>query len=86
MSDRNLTRRELEASSRNIAGGMDRALTERHGKRVGFVLMLFDFGAQGTLAYISNAERDGMIGAVKEWLARQEAGLATDPPGPKLEA
>lgn len=27
-----------------------------------------------------------MIGAVKEWLARQEAGITTDPPGPKVEA
>lgn len=79
-------RKDLEHSARGIAGGMDRALAEKHGERVGFVLMLFDFGDRGTLTYISNAQRADMISAVKEWLARQEAGLASDPLGPKVEA
>ncbi len=85
-----ITRQQLRHDCMIIAPGLDQALAEKHGQRVGFVLMLFDFtderGGDGSLAYISNADRAGMIGAVKEWLARQEAGVTSDPPGPKIEA
>jgi hypothetical protein len=37
---------------------------------VGFALLVFDFGEGGFLAYGSNAERQGMIHTVEEWLAR----------------
>lgn len=80
------TRKQLERSCRTLAPMLDQGLASEHGERVGFVLMVFDFGDGGNLAYISNADRAGMISAVKEWLSRQEAGLATDPPGPKVEA
>jgi hypothetical protein len=39
----------------------------------GFILLTFDFGQQGNLAYVSNAHRDDTIRALREWLARQGA-------------
>lgn len=78
-----LTRAQLEAPLQKIARALDEALREIHGQPVGFILMTFDFGENGHLAYCANAERDGAIKAVREWLARAEAGLDTDPPGPR---
>lgn len=81
-----LTREALEQSARKIAGELDQALAAVHGQRVGFTLFLFGFGAHENIAYISNSQRADMIRTVEEWLARQKAGLATDPPGPRAES
>ncbi len=81
-----IPRKQLDETCRLLAPRLDATLHAQHGVKTGFVLMVFDFGDGGHLAYVSNAQRDGMIGAVREWLARQEAGLMTDPPGPKVEA
>lgn len=37
--------------------------------------------AAGAIAYISTADRADMLRSIKEWVAAQEAGLTTDPPG-----
>jgi hypothetical protein len=79
------TRADLEAENRRLAGILDDYLKQRHGEAVGFTLFVFDFGDKGNIAYISNAQREDMIKATKEWLARLEAGLNTDPPGPRAE-
>ena len=34
----------------------------------GFALLMFDFGADGNMAYVSNAKRADMRRAVREWL------------------
>jgi len=47
--------------------------------------MLSEFHAGGYLAYVSNVNREDMIKTVKEWLARAESGLMTDPPGPRAK-
>lgn len=46
---------------------------------VGVTLFAFDFGGGGGLAYISNAQRDDMVIAVREWLATQGQGRRTKP-------
>lgn len=78
-------RKALEGSQRELMRMLELELHRMFGRKVGCTLFLFDFGDGGNIAYISNAEREGMIGTVREWLARQEAGLTTDPPGPKVE-
>lgn len=42
--------------------------------KVGFVLLAFEFGKTegGRVNYISNGEREDMISAMREWLARAE--------------
>ena len=72
-------RAEMEALSRQIA----EALTEALPSELGFALLLFDFGEGGNLAWISNARREDMVRALREQLARFEAGMAGErtPPG-----
>lgn len=74
-----ITRQILERLGRELIGYAIHKL----GTTVGVALFVFEFGDKANLAYISNADRAGMIAAVKEWLARVEAGLDTDPPGPR---
>lgn len=41
---------------------------------LGLALFVFEFGGPGKgIAYISNAQRDGMIDTVEEWLNKQRA-------------
>jgi hypothetical protein len=39
-------------------------------KGKGFTLLFFDFGDNGNMFYISNAERKDMIGSMKEFIAK----------------
>lgn len=38
----------------------------------GFNLLIFNFGKNGSMFYISNAERESMIEAMKEFIKNQE--------------
>ena len=76
------SRSAIEQLARELIG----YAVHKLGKRVGVTLFVFEFGDRSSCAYISNADREDMIGVVKEWLARMEAGLSTDPPGPRGEA
>lgn len=38
----------------------------------GFTLMLFEFGENGSMFYISKSERSDMIKVMKEFIARQD--------------
>ncbi len=53
---------------------------------VGFGLFLFNYGNEetgeaGFMSWISNAERQTMIPALKEWIARAEGRFSTGPNG-----
>jgi hypothetical protein len=87
MANKTITRAQLEAPLTGIARALDEALPGMVGvtERVGFAVFVFGFGQKGNIAYVSNSERSDMIEAVKEWLAKQEAGLLTDPPGPTAQ-
>ena len=60
----------LEQECRRLADVVKRELPP--GQQ-GFGLFLFDFGAGGNIAYVSNADRQDMIRAMREWIERQEA-------------
>lgn len=75
-----IAREVLERLSRELIG----YATHKLGK-VGITIFVFEFGDGGNFAYISNSDRAGMIATVKEWLARVESGLETDPPDPRAE-
>jgi hypothetical protein len=76
-----IDRMRLEIAAKHCIG----YLLHVFGKKIGITVFVFEFGEGGNLAYISNSDRAGMIAAVKEWLARAEAGLDTDPPGPRAQ-
>lgn len=51
---------------------------------IGITLFTFTFDA-GAIAYISNANREDMIKVIREWIALQEVGVTTGPPGEKAQ-
>jgi hypothetical protein len=61
-------RPELEAKAREIGHRIGGALPAG----VGFALLVFDFGAGGNLAWISNGERPDMVNALKEFIVNVE--------------
>lgn len=78
------TRKQLEADLQGIMRALDETLCEIHGERVGVTLFVFELNKDdgSNVVYISNAERGDMIKVVKEWLARAELGITSDPHGP----
>ena len=59
---------EIEAKLREKG----RMITQDLPEGFGFMLFLFSFGEGGVNFYISNAQREDMIEAMKEWIERQE--------------
>jgi hypothetical protein len=57
-------------SARRIGDELKRSLPAG----VGFAVLVFDIGAKGNLAYVSNAERASMLQAMREFIAKTEAG------------
>lgn len=78
------TRKQLQQDLQGIMQALDETFHQIHGERVGVTLFVFELGREGgtNVAYISNAQREAMIQSIKEWLARVESGITTDPPGP----
>ncbi|WP_322092844.1 hypothetical protein [Paraburkholderia bannensis] len=74
----NFVRPEITADLRNSMNGIGDilgAVFEGHG----FALLVFDFGPGGTMNYISNAKREDMLIALREFIASHE-GRAHDAP------
>jgi hypothetical protein len=77
-----ITRQQLEQLQRELVS----YAIHRLGVDVGVTLFVSPFGQHENLAYISNVDRASMIATVKEWLARIESGLDTDPAGPRAKS
>jgi hypothetical protein len=68
----------------SIARSLDEAFNgAERPKRVGFSLFIFEFNKieGGRVNYISNAPREDMLVAVREWLARAEGRAHDEPKG-----
>ena len=57
---------------RYLAGGIDEALTHIYNRKLGFTLLVFEFGKPGISDYISNANREDMIKGLRETALRLE--------------
>lgn len=68
-----IAREDVENAARELGLALSKSLEKRAGEPVGFALLVFDFGDGGSLAYMSNAERTGVIKAMKEFLQREGA-------------
>jgi hypothetical protein len=74
MSDRRLE--HLEETARGIGGTIGRVLDDVYGpKQVGFCLIVFDFGEGGWSTYVSNAQPEDMIAALRELADKRETQL-----------
>ena len=78
------SRKQLEQGLQGIMRALDETLHEMHGERIGVTMFVFELGKDdgSNVVYISNANREDMIAAVKAWLARVEVGMTDDPLGP----
>jgi hypothetical protein len=58
-----------------LAGGLDKVLNgdaKGADRKVGFTLLTFNFGEEGLVNYVSNADRADMVASLKSLLARWE--------------
>lgn len=63
----------IASRMRDIGQRIHSALDESELKgKMGFALLLFDFGVGGSMFYISDANREDMLKAMKEFIAKQE--------------
>lgn len=72
------------AMLQGIARDLDQMLNngaKPENRTVAFTLLLFDFDKPlgGRVNYISNAKRDEMLTAMKEFIARSEGRIADEP-------
>lgn len=58
----------------NIAQGLDEALENLCGERMGFVLMVFPFDREGQCNYMANIDRADGVREIKTLLERWETG------------
>jgi hypothetical protein len=66
------------AKMNDIGKTLDRLLNgDERPRHTGFVLLMFEFGADKRMNYLSNAERADMLSALKELVANFE-GRAVD--------
>jgi hypothetical protein len=70
-----ITQKSLEEVVRPLMLGMDRALAEKFGERVGITMFLTPFGEDhdAPIVYISNISREDMIKAIEIWLVNIKA-------------
>ncbi len=67
--------RRMEADARDLGRMIGDAIKQK-GEKIGFALMVFSFtGPEFT--WISNAQRDDMIKALREFISKYESGEAT---------
>jgi sugar phosphate isomerase/epimerase len=76
MSDRDRLLYHLEETARSIGGAIGRKLDEVYGpKQVGFCLITFHFWEGGFSTYVSNAQPEDMIAALRELADKRETQL-----------
>ena len=57
-----------------IAQKVDRELPPNFG----FAVLTFEFGKTGQMMYVSNAEREDIVKAMKEWIEKTENNYGND--------
>lgn len=74
MSDHGPVEEKYKEILQDLGRRIDTGIQNAVGKKVGFVLLMFDFGEpkQGRLNYLSNAERGSMLKALQELVAQME--------------
>lgn len=64
---------ELEHKARDLGRRISAALGNEPGvPRIGFTLVLFDFGPGGFMSYMANGDRAGVIRMLRELLEKLE--------------
>lgn len=77
------SQQQLQRNLQSIMRALELALHDLHGEHIGCTLLVFELGREdGTnIAYVSNAQTDGMIKSMKECIARLEIETSHGPVG-----
>lgn len=67
----NITREELVKRCKEVGEAIAEGIKGSGIEGVGFALLIFDFGGGGNLAWISNAQREDMLEALKEFMEKE---------------
>ena len=62
----------METWARVVGGAVEESAQERFGKRLGFIVYVFEFGESHLSTYLSNSNRDDCVKALRELLERIE--------------
>lgn len=69
---------EYYAKMNALAGALNEIFNGDGPKTTGFVLLAFKFGDEGRMNYISNAERDCMVKAMREFICRATGAVGEE--------
>jgi hypothetical protein len=72
----------IEQAHRDAMEAIMKALAELF-PGMGITLMIFDLGDKGRMNYVSNADRADMLIAMKEFIARHEGRMPSEPAPPQ---
>lgn len=61
---------DIRGVMNGIGHMIDEAIEEHADRKMGFMLMVFDFGEGSRMSYISNAERGDILKALQEFIER----------------
>jgi hypothetical protein len=68
--------REARAALERRVHEIGRTIASQLPPGVGFTLLLFTYGNNGALAYLSSADRADVTKVMKEFIARHDKGIA----------
>lgn len=63
---------EIHSKHQDSAAAVAQVIDKLLPEGVGFALLVFDMESEGYMSYISNAKREDMLVAMKEFIARHE--------------
>lgn len=81
-----MNQKQTEEFLRNLSGAIEDILMEATGEKQGFTILIFPFNPEkgkDRVNYISNANREDMIGVLRSTLLRWETG-SDDPVNGKI--
>lgn len=61
---------DIRGVMNGIGHMIDEAIEEHADRKMGFMLMVFDFGEGSRMSYISNAERGDILKALQEFIEK----------------
>ena len=74
MDDETESEKEHRLALENVCAKLGRTVGDILPEGVGFVMVLFDFGAKGSMAYMGNGNREDvikMLGELRDKIRRQ---------------
>lgn len=73
-----MEQKEIEEKVKSKLQGIARKVNDELPEGFGFVVLSFSFNKPGLMMYVSNANRDDIVQAMKEWIEKTENNYGND--------